>query len=208
MDWHRWSSKVESHGNVVQRSRFLLMLREGTDVMARRTIVATALLLIALVVQGGILASHLGRRDDEAPYRTVEIGQHMPLITGLRPDGELDTVRIGETALPGMMLLAFSVTCVYCRELAPYWKQWLAEHPTTAVVALTLDPPRRASEWLLEQQLAVAFLSVSPTPVTDLSQVIARTPWYFVLDRNGILVAQGHGSQLPGTLDSFERMAR
>ena len=111
---------------------------------------------------------------------------------------EFTRVAGGGTHTPARttVLLVFHSRCAHCFETAPVWADWSTEpHPNFRVLGISSEPPDSAQAYAAEQGWR---FEVGP-PETWVDRKIAaglvkRTPWVFVVDDTGVILAEGHGS--------------
>ena len=96
-----------------------------------------------------------------------------------------------------LVLLAFSVECAHCVEIAPHWAAWIEEHGGEwEVKALSREPGPRAKRFI-EQHGWRAKIVPRGSLGSIGESLTSRTPWVFITDPEGTIVAEGHGSRLP-----------
>jgi hypothetical protein len=101
--------------------------------------------------------------------------------------------RSGSEVLSGgpMVLLAFDSHCSPSLAVASAWAAWIRESGLGwHVVAVSSEPLEVAQAFARQQGWDVEVAVVEVGPLTK------RTPWVFVLNAEGVLVAQGHGSRI------------
>jgi hypothetical protein len=95
-------------------------------------------------------------------------------------------------------LLVFRSDCGHCRVAAPIWREWVRGNGQAfRVAAVTTDHFPLANRFPTEHGFEVDVLRVDPMPLGSRAhELTARTPWVFFLDREGVVLAQGHGAKI------------
>lgn len=157
----------------------------------RASTVGASALFALCVAQGALLISDRERRQEKGGSQALRAGDTVEL-TGI-PDGSKSGKRLsGED---GFVFLVFDPECVHCRAVIPLWREWARRRESTLrISAVTSASEETASAFLREFDWKPQIwageggqISAPPLPLTR------RTPWVFVLDANGIVVAEGHG---------------
>ena len=161
-------------------------------------------LLVLVVIAQAI--NVVGRRpgpvaDEVAPAQRVLVGDTLGALTGYAYDGVLATVPLDADPGTVTVLYAFNSECAFCDDLAPEWaSHFLTPAPETSAVrkiAVTRDLPGPAATYAERFGWQVDLLSVSQLAETSReSSLVARTPWVFVFDSDGVLRFQDHGAEL------------
>jgi peroxiredoxin len=155
------------------------------------------LLLLGLAVlaifQLSILAWGRGL-EPELPATYLTVGEGLPLPRTTGSGGDQGALGDGEATV----LLVFRSDCVHCQRVAPAWRDWLeASKATVDVLAVTSDPPDQARAFISQYGLDVEVISVGEDDLGGRAHALTtRTPWVFLLDGSGEIVAEGHGGQL------------
>ena len=170
--------------------------------MKRYQDVVLFLLVLVVIAQALHVVVRPGRvADGVAPAPGVLVGDTLGALTGYTDDGILATVPLDADPGTVTVLYAFSSQCVFCDDLAPEWASHFATSiPETAAVrriAVTRDLSGPATTYAERFGWQVDLLSVSQLAETSReSSLVARTPWVFVFDSDGVLRFQDHGAEL------------
>ena len=152
-------------------------------------IVGLIVLAIAQLVVFGyrsVNAGPIGRR--------VGVGDDVAGLTVVDATGAERALATGATTI----LLIFHSECGFCATVAPDWRAWLDEHRSEeAVLAVSKEPIAAAAAYVGEHgwNVDVASLEVGMLG-GQAHSLISRTPWIFILDADGVVLAEGHGDQL------------
>lgn len=148
--------------------------------------VAIVALVVVAVLQA--IGTIYIRAHTNAPAPFVQRADDLSDLSLRDSRGALQALGAG----PPTLLLVFDPDCVHSRSVATLWSDWLEEnvHSGYQIVAISTDP--KATDYVREQQWPVIVTSAEPV-----GHVIAkRTPWVFVVDGQGRVVADGHGRHL------------
>lgn len=162
----------------------------------KRMIVAA--LAVAAVLQGGILVYRLRAAANPAPAAQAWTpGDTLPALSGRNGDGNPVRREFARADGRWTVILAFSSTCAFCDEVAPEWKTWLEQPRIADVIALTRDEPAEAERYRQEHGWDVPVLALPEVRTgSGEHQLVARTPWFFLVDPSGVLRHHAHGSYL------------
>lgn len=96
------------------------------------------------------------------------------------------------------LLLVFGTTCSHCASVAPAWKAWLdGGHRGLKALAVSSDPMVMAEGFATRYGWSVEVVSLAPdTRLKSRPSLTTRTPWSFVVDETGVVLAEGHGRRL------------
>ncbi len=108
------------------------------------------------------------------------------------------------------VFLVFSSTCPFCAAVAPIWTEWLqGPGAHRHVVAVSAEPFGPAQAWIESQGWDVRVAVVDTTSIEDEAagekeraraqlarKFTQRTPWVFVVDPEGVILAQSLGSRI------------
>jgi hypothetical protein len=95
------------------------------------------------------------------------------------------------------IVLAFDKDCAWSTEVAPRWKDWMCETRTTDVFLITSDEWAEARRYVSSNGWIGNLISLERTDASDqISGLVSRTPWFYVIDHEGIIRAQGHGNEV------------
>ncbi len=149
-------------------------------------------LTLLLAAQFSFLVTRLVRQ----PTSTVpwlEVGDTLKGIQAIDSAGrDVPIVGGGST-----VLLVFRSDCGHCEEVAPRWRRWLEGKTGHRVIAVTSEPRVTAEGFLSRHRLEVELVTVEDHSLRDRTYALtARTPWVFILGREGVIRAHGHGAQI------------
>lgn len=131
-----------------------------------------------------------GPSGPDLPGRWLVVGDTLEGLTaraGLFPAPDRKTV-----------ILAFNSGCGPCQRVAPVWATW-AEGELEGIDLLGVsDEPIESARAFAERHGWPAKLQVmAANDRKELPErLVKRTPWVFVLDGSGRVVAEGHGTQV------------
>jgi len=96
------------------------------------------------------------------------------------------------------VVLVFHPECGHCAAVAPEWRFWLEEDGRAwDVLAVTSEPVESGRAFASRNGLMVEIATVETDSQGDTGgRLTGRTPWVFIVDPGGIIIAEGHGSRL------------
>jgi hypothetical protein len=170
------------------------------------TRVAGAVLMVAALFQGGVILNRATAGPGPAarpPLVFQSLGDTLGSLQVLAEGGSRKAWRAGSAEAAWTVVMAFRSDCVPSRNAAPAWREWLGRpHPVKAV-AVTRDSLSVARRYRDSEGWAVPVLSVNGARRgTPEHLLVARTPWLFLVDPQGIVRYQGDGTSL-AALDAF-----
>lgn len=126
--------------------------------------------------------------------RWPHAGDFVGGIVAVGAEGEEASLATGDTAV----FLVFSPDCAHCRKVAPAWREWTEDSSgERRVVALSTAPRRAAQAYASQQGWQAEVWSVAVESQSGQEHALtARTPWVFVVDPHGVILAEGHGAHL------------
>lgn len=150
-------------------------------------------LVILLVTQLSALGLH-SRAGAAIPSSRPGVGDDLGRLQLAGLGDTIQTLTFGETTL----LLVFNSECTHCRSVAPVWKTWLqANDAHMHVVAVSPEPYEVARDFAVEYGWGVDVFSIDPGRRGSAAHRLAsRTPWLFLIDGNGVILAEGHGERI------------
>ena len=132
---------------------------------------------------GGVPSgSWLRLGDNVAAVRASDsLGRESPLVTG-----------------EPTLLLVFHSECGHCRNVAPIWRDWIeASGPAFRTVAVSSEPLEPAQAFVTEHKWDAEIRTVAAGRLGGWEHALtSRTPWVFVIDEAGVILAEGHGSRI------------
>lgn len=159
----------------------------------REGIVVAALVLLA-AVQAAVIGNRL--LTDRARPHDIVVGDDLSKVPLRRADGSLVGLGGGRTTL----LLVYDPDCAHSDRVAAGWQEWLDRRDRGAdrILALHAGSRSLAVAYAVGQRWPVEVVSVGSA--VDGSRAWAltrRTPWVFAIGGDGVVVASGHGRELP-----------
>jgi len=96
------------------------------------------------------------------------------------------------------VLLVFDPGCGPCAAVAPVWAQWIRDWGDRShVVAMSASLPESAEAFARLHGWEAEVVMLPPgNLVPQVRALTRRTPWVFVLDEGGRVVAEGHGARI------------
>ena len=107
----------------------------------------------------------------------------------------------GTASLAGgthVLLLVFHSECGHCQEVAPLWRAWTGTSwGDVRVVAVSSEEPATAEAYAAEQDWNAEVWTVGASRLGGPGHTLtSRTPWVFVLDPAGVVLAEGQGARI------------
>jgi thiol-disulfide isomerase/thioredoxin len=154
----------------------------------------TLLFGLALLALGQLLVfGHRWRNRDGPADSWLHAGDDVSTLQFRTPSGRSVSTAGGGT----MVLLIFDSQCPHCRAVAPAWQAWIEEVPPgLRVVGVSTEPPETAQAFAQEQGWGVEVWQVEARTGSPEHALTSRTPWVFLLDGQGRILKEGHGSRL------------
>ena len=114
-------------------------------------------------------------------FATTAPGRRTPLATG-----------------EALLLLVFDPQCGHCRDVIPLWREWTADpDPLLPVVTVTAGSRESARAFLTSYGWQPELWTIDPgAGVPGRRPIATRTPWLFLLDGEGVILADGHGRRI------------
>ena len=162
------------------------------------------LTLLALGILAQVVITIAGTRtigQDVTSYSPVVGGDTLVALTGHDSAGTLTTIPL--VASPGRVtvLYAFHPECAHCDGVAPIWTQHFAKYghtdPSVRTIAVTRASHRSAVAYAAQHEWETELLSIAAlSPGSPANALVAKTPWVFVFDSQGVLILHDHGARL------------
>ena len=153
--------------------------------------------LLGLVLLAVIQAVVLSLRADSGltagtPWFTV--GDTLADLRPLDSEGRPASLAGGTHTL----LLVFHSECGHCREVAPLWRAWTGTSwGDVRVVAVSSEEPAAAQAYAADQDWNAEVWTVAASRLGGPGHTLtSRTPWVFVLDPAGVILAEGQGARI------------
>jgi thiol-disulfide isomerase/thioredoxin len=154
-------------------------------------------ILLGLVLLAAIQAVVLSSRPDvggtqDDPWFTVG-----DTLSALHPLDSLGRTASFAGGAP-TVLLVFHSECGHCQEVAPLWRAWTGTPANDVrVVAVSSEEPATARAYAAEHDWSTEVWTVSASRLGGPGHTLtSRTPWVFVLDPAGVVLAEGQGSRI------------
>lgn len=102
------------------------------------------------------------------------------------------------TVREATVLLVFDPECPHSEEVGAIWADWAREREGRGrVVALSTRRGPETFAFTQRHGLAAEVRALGLARLDGRTALVAgRTPWAFVLDRDGVIVAEGHGARV------------
>ncbi len=96
------------------------------------------------------------------------------------------------------LLLVFHSECGHCARVAPVWQDWLEDHRRDVrALAVSSESLESARAYVAEHHWGTEIRTVSAAQLGGAGHALtSRTPWLFVIDTAGVILAEGHGSRI------------
>lgn len=159
----------------------------------REGVVVAALALLA-AAQAAVIGDRLlaGRARPDG----IVAGDDLSEVRLRRADGSPVGLGGGRTTL----LLVYDPDCAHSDRVAAGWREWLerGRHGASRVLALHAGSRSPAVAYAVGRGWPVEVVSVgSRVDGSGVHPLTRRTPWVFAIDGAGVVVASGHGRELP-----------
>jgi len=159
----------------------------------REGIVVAALVLLA-AVQAAVIGNRL--LTDRARPHDIVVGDDLSEVSLRRADGSPVDLGGGRTTL----LMVYDPDCAHSDRVAAGWREWLVrgDHGASQVFALHVGSRSPAVAYAVGRRWPIEVVSVgSGVDGSGAQALTRRTPWVFAIDEAGVVVAGGHGRELP-----------
>jgi len=153
------------------------------------------------VIQAGVLLHEGSGGETGSDPAWIESGDTLGAVVAITSTGGRTSLATGAP----LLLLVFHSECGHCRELVPVWKDWIQESaPGVRIIAVTREPQQRGIEFLASFGWHPELLTVPPSDGWTKSRaLVARTPWAFLLDEDGVILAEAHGRMVSQLADEW-----
>jgi hypothetical protein len=96
------------------------------------------------------------------------------------------------------LVMAFHSECAHCATVAPAWREWLesTSTPSLRVLGLVREPLETAQAYAHQHGWSLEIVRVPDDPMAEGFRLVTRTPWLILLDADGVVRFEGHGSKL------------
>ncbi len=154
----------------------------------------TLLFGLALLALAQVLVFGNRWRNRDGPADSwLHAGDDLSALQFRTPSGRAVSTARGEPTV----LLVFDSQCAHCLAVAPAWKAWIETAPPGLwVVGVSTEPPEAAGAFAQEQGWGVEVWQVEAPTGGPGHALTSRTPWVFLLDGEGRIQEEGHGSRL------------
>ena len=152
--------------------------------------------IVALIVLAIVQLVAFGYRSTNAgPVgRRVGVGDDVSGLSIVDATGAERALATGATTI----VLIFHSECGYCARVAPDWRIWLDEYRSdAAVLAVSSEPITDAAAYADKHGWNVDVGSMEVGVLGGQAHALtSRTPWIFIVDGAGLVLAEGHGNLL------------
>lgn len=155
------------------------------------TIILSVLALLAAVQVAGLVRPELAPRVLHRSW--LKLGDDLSPLAPVTPEGRPASLATGDTTV----VLVFDPGCGHSLEVGPLWRDWIrAAGSRFSVIGVSSGELREAETFAREQGWEVEIWRV-PAPTGSLGHALTvRSPWVFVLDGGGRILAEGIGSRI------------
>ena len=160
--------------------------------------------LLGLGILAQVAVAIAGTRTispDVTSSASVVVSDTLVALTGHDSAGTLTTIPL--VANPGRVtvLYAFHPECAHCDRVAPNWTQHFVKHghmhPSVRTIAVTRASHQSAVAYASQYDWETELLSLAAlSPRSPANALVAKTPWIFVFDSQGVLLLHEHGARL------------
>jgi len=141
----------------------------------------------------------------------VSTGSPVPELTRVTEAGATEPFSLVGNPGELTVLMVFSETCAHADLVKDSWGRWMTDQqgaPGLRILPVSGDQPASARQYAAANGWPVRPISLSLADLTTPGvRILNRTPWLFLLDSDGQVLYDGHGSEL-GWLDDAITAAR
>ena len=157
-----------------------------------RVVLALGLLAVAQLV---VLGFRLESRDASGSW--FQVGDTLSGIRAFDSSGQEASLVGGDPTV----VLVFHSECGHCEDVAPLWRDWrdwtTASGSDFRTVAISSEPLKSAKAYAAQHEWDAEVWTVEAGGLGGLGHgLTGRTPWIFVLDEMGVILAEGHGRRI------------
>ncbi len=153
-------------------------------------------LLAALQVALIVTRARAPESDVAAPPQFLAVGDVPGEVLVLNAGGESRPLVSRGEALP-TLVLAFHSECAHCATVAPAWAEWLrGQDFELRVLGVSREPVETSTAYARGNGWDVDVVQVPDDFTAPGGRLVMRTPWLFLLDPEGVIVFEAHGSRL------------
>jgi hypothetical protein len=153
-------------------------------------------LLAAIQVAWIVTRSRAPEPDVAAPPQFLAVGDVSGEVLVVNAVGESRPLVGRGEALP-TLVLAFHSECAHCATVAPAWAEWLREQEfALRILGVSREPVETSTAYARENGWDVDVVQVPDDFTAPGGRLVMRTPWLFLLDPDGVIVFEAHGSRL------------
>ena len=148
-------------------------------------------LVLLAVVQLALLGATAGSSNES---RWLGPGDNLGSIPVADANGVSRSLATGSPTL----VLVFHSECGHCQRVAPAWREWLDEHrDETRILSISSEDASSAQAYVAGHAWRVDTWTVtSPKIGSPAHALTSRTPWLFLVDPDGVVIAEGHGDEI------------
>lgn len=150
--------------------------------------------LALLAVAQALLLGFEPRTADTWTGSWLQAGGSLSKAHAVGPEGQKVSLATGEPTL----LLVFNSDCEYCEAVAPLWKAWTtAPRQGLRAIAISSEPIPSANQYALDHEWNAEVWTVAADLPDGIEFALTRrAPWVFLLDGEGVILAEGNGSRI------------
>jgi len=142
-------------------------------------------------IQGFVLVKGEGVRGGESGTPWLQSGDALGDVRATTAIGAPTQLATGEP----LLLLVFHPECGHCQDVVPLWRDWIqGSEPGVRIATVTLASPEEGAAFLASFDWQPEVWTVEPEAgAAGRRPLSTRTPWLFLLDGNGVVLAEVHG---------------
>ena len=156
-------------------------------------------LSLLVLVQVALFASRRASPDLPAapPPAFIVPGEWLGDVTVIHA-GDRSEPLVGPSADRPTLVMAFHSECAHCATVAPVWRAWLESRSAAdlRILGLSREPLESAQAYARQHGWSLEMTRVPDDPTSEGFRLVTRTPWLILLDEDGVVRFEGHGSKL------------
>jgi hypothetical protein len=154
--------------------------------------------LAALALGQGFFLIRKGTTSAQDMVHGLQVGADLSALVAVRESGEPPDLSNGQPTL----LLAFDSECSHSEAVTDLWRSLTeSRHEELRIVLLSPEPLETAKTYAIAHGWSGEVWAVDSALTGSLGFALTqRTPWAFLLNGNGVLVSDGHGSEAMGMI--------
>ena len=155
-----------------------------------------SVLLLGLLLLTAVQVMELVSHDSEPGGLVrawLEPGDDLSSLTAATSAGQSVSLATGDTVI----VLVFDPHCGHSLEVAPVWRDWISAHEASyRLIGISSGDLTEAEAFARDQAWEMEIGTVSALNGSLGHALTVRTPWAFILDEAGQVVAEGIGSRI------------